>query len=421
VFDGARLAGDAALEGFLAQVAGFDPGWCFVATSLAVLAREVGFAQRLRELTGANVVLFGAAAEAFAPEILAHGAADAVVAGEVEAVAPALVAGTPLAEVPGLWFLEGSTPRCTGRALVQDLDRLPFPDWGAVPLARYCYHPLLPRTPFATISSSRGCSFACDYCPYAAVQGTCFRAQSPGRTLDELEQLARVHRVRSVLFRDPNFALDRGRVLALCEGMVRRGLRLDWGCETRLDLLDDELCEALARAGCRNVEVGLDSLSGEAMAAHHRLTRAPAFVRERVRALVKRGVGCTGLFVVGLPGDTEASVRATMDFADTLDLTWINYQTPVPFPGTPLYERSLSQGLLARLTLDQLDGRTPLLAAPHLPLARLRALQSEGMRRFYLRPRRLLASLWTRDAWASTRFLAGATARFALRRLRGRA
>lgn len=430
-FDGARVAEGAAGERFAAEIAAFAPDWVFASTSYANLRGEAEFVAALAATTGARTVLFGYAANWFARDLLTRHAIDYVVSGEVEGVAPRLVAaeetgrgagGDRPEDVPGLWLRDGDAVRHTGYHLVADLDALPFPDWSATHSERYNYFPLLKKRPFVTLLSSRGCTYCCDYCPYWVAQGSRFRARSAVNVVDEVEWVVRGFGARSILFRDPSFGLDRRRVIDICRGIVERGLAVDWGCETRLDGLDDEVIDWLARARCRSVEVGMDSLSPDAMRENRRRTMPPDAIRERLRRLSEAGVASAGLFVIGLPGDSEAAIRETIRFANDLDLTYVNYEIPVPFPGTPLYERVVESGLIPPVTYDELTGRHPPLptgtaeTGGGLTSGRLLALQNEGMRSFYVRPGRVAHTIRSGEAFASARFLLQAGARFLLER-----
>jgi len=413
VFDGARVP-DRDLGAFEASIAAFGPDWLVVSTSYAALADEVAFTGRVRAATGAKAVLFGYTAHFFAADVLGTGLVDAVVDGEPEAVIPDLVASDRPGEVPGLWTRDGDRVATTGTRLVDDLDALPIPAWQAMPLARYRYFPLLRGRPFATVSSSRGCTFGCDYCPYAVAQGTRYRAMSPGRVADELQALVTRFGVRAVLFRDPSFGLDRDRVLGICRAIRDRGVRVEWGCETRLDGLDDEVIAALASAGCRSVEIGLDSLSPAAMAENRRRSLSVHDVRERLAALRRGGLDAAGLFVIGLPGDDVASVRRTLEVASRLPLAWVNYEIPIPFPGTRMYQKAVARGQIAPVRFQDLRGaHPPLAAATGLDLPTLRELQSEGMRRFYVSPRRVLRTVTGGGLLQATGFLLQSALRFA--------
>ena len=113
-------------------------------------------------------------------------------------------------------------------------------------------------------------SFGCSYCPYPIGQGLKWRFRSPKNVVDEMEHLVRTFRVEHILFRDPMFSMQKKRVVAICGEIVRRGLRVTWKCETRMDCLDDETLASMARAGCVGVNFGVESIDPEVQKGVHR-------------------------------------------------------------------------------------------------------------------------------------------------------
>src|SRR5262249_38749118 len=82
-----------------------------------------------------------------------------------------------------------------------------------------------------TVKSSRGCPLDCSFCGYTLAQGLRFRFRSPEHVLAELVDAARTWNVRQVVFRDPIFTTRKDRVAAICDGMLREKLELEWQCE----------------------------------------------------------------------------------------------------------------------------------------------------------------------------------------------
>ncbi|MGE5707645.1 MAG: B12-binding domain-containing radical SAM protein, partial [Bacteroidota bacterium] len=128
-------------------------------------------------------------------------------------------------------------------AFVEDLDSLPFPAWHLLPLQNYAPKGRIASGVFA-LSTSRGCPRACPMCPYAQLQGRQWRFQSPERVLSELDWLFRLG-IRTVQTRDPNIGINRARLLALAEGLIRRPYRMRLVMETDLETLDEELLKTL--------------------------------------------------------------------------------------------------------------------------------------------------------------------------------
>ncbi|MEZ4771251.1 MAG: hypothetical protein R2844_22885 [Caldilineales bacterium] len=126
--------------------------------------------------------------------------------------------------------------------LLADLNALPHPAWDIFDGAAY---------PFLTILSSRGCPAGCGFCPYVAAQGLEHRIQAPAHTASEMAFLAQDMNARRIMFRDPVFARDRSRVLALSSELRRLTLPVSWECESRPEHFDAQLLEFAARRRLR--------------------------------------------------------------------------------------------------------------------------------------------------------------------------
>ncbi len=242
---------------------------------------------------------------------LARDLCDAVLLGEPELALPAAVQA----------LHEGArgtlTPRALGvpgydaRDRVLDLDALPYPAWDRVPWQAYG---------LLSLFGSRGCPDECRYCPYVVGMGDRFRARSVDGVLAEMRWLAERFAPPRLFFRDPVFARDRARVLALCEGIRRAGLQLPWECESRPEHLDRELLEAMRAAGCTTVKIGVESADPELLVRLGRVAdadQARTYVRraaEVVRDAVAVGLICRVFVMVGLPDESESAVRRTADF-----------------------------------------------------------------------------------------------------------
>lgn len=282
--------------------------------SFATLAADRAFLNRLREVKPLLKVLAIGPALRYSQVALAlNDLADLLLAGEPEMALPAAVrrvlagdlrpgsAVNPYTLAPAHYSPDG---------YLANLDALPMPAWEVFLKAGSAY-------PFLSVLSSRGCPAGCRFCPYVAAQGTTFRAQTPARTVDELAYLQERFRPAHVMFRDPVFAHDRGRVLAICAEIRRRGLALSWECESRPEHFDEALLAALRSAGCTTVKIGLETTDPELLVAIGRVgdaRAAAAYVRhvETVIALCRRlGILCRVFVMAGLPGQTLASAQRT--------------------------------------------------------------------------------------------------------------
>jgi len=396
VLDQARATPDDARAIDAAVATG--PDWIIASTSFAFLGSELRYLEQLRARTGAKRMLVGATAVFFADEILRRGLAEAIVEGDPE-IAAGHLSRSGLddldAVLPGIHRLRGpGGPRVGGPGWVTALDALPFNDWSRFDLQQYSYYPLLPRRPFATMLSSRGCPYRCHFCPYPIAQGAPWRPRSAQNVVDEMTTLVEVHGVRSILFRDPTFSMDMDRVRAIARGVIARRLPIEWGIETRLDRMDEPMIDELAEAGCRSAEFGVDPIDEHTRAASKRKGIAPERAAALISAMERAGIATAGLFVIGLPEQDEGELHRTLDWIATLDMSYVNYELATPFPGTELHERAIARGWATPITLDDLLAGDPKLGFNGvIDLEKMRDLQDEALRRFYLSPGRIMREL----------------------------
>lgn len=267
---------------------------------------------------------------------------DAAVVGEGEDVAPALLdwwdaggAGTPPAGVVvrGADFVEAAPP--------SDLGALAWPARHLVPHDRYAY-PFQTTRGFTTLISSRGCPFRCTFCD-KTVSGSGWRARPAGDVVDELQEIKERYGLGYVCIFDDNFTLRRSRVVAICEEILRRGLRIEWKCEARVDGIDEELARLMARAGCRTVAFGVESGNQASLDFLKKDQELPR-MRRAIAACRAAGIETVAYVLVGIPGETPTTSLETLRFAIGTDLDFIQFSTLSPFPGTELYDQARAEG-----------------------------------------------------------------------------
>jgi anaerobic magnesium-protoporphyrin IX monomethyl ester cyclase len=297
-----------------------------IASSMHCYTEEVAYARRMKaKFPKSQVGFFGAFVKTHPEKFEA--AADFLIFGELEA--------TLFQFVDGKAQFEGRLDH----GLVTDMARLPTPDWRGLDISQYGYFPLLHRRPFITIQSSRGCSFDCDFCPYMVSQTKKYRQRPAKNVVDEMETLIARHGIRSVLFRDLIFTINRKHVEEICRLMIERNVKLEWACETRVDCLPDDLIDLMVKAGFRGVNLGIETVNPETLAESG---KKPANVEQQERTIAymqSRGVRINGFYMLGLIGDTPKTMQTTIDYAEKLNTLGAQFCTMTPFPGTRLYER----------------------------------------------------------------------------------
>lgn len=244
-----------------------------------------------------------------------------------------------LASIPGLLWRDGDAVRANAsRPIPQDLDDLPMPAWDllagfprAFPAAVCDY----PRGPVATIAASRGCPFHCKFCDTSTF-GARVRAYSPAKVVEMIEHLHARYGVRHILFVDDLFLASRARVTEFCERLLATGLRISWTCTARVDTVKPEILALMKRAGCWEISFGLETGSDALLAKMDKAARV-ARSEQAVRWTHGAGIRTKGLFMLGYPGETEETIRATRELVRRIPMQIMNLTKFTPYPGSPIY------------------------------------------------------------------------------------
>jgi len=396
-------------------------------------AKETVAASR-KIFPGTLLVIGGPHVSALPGEVLKEfPAADLGVYGEGEMTLKEILAAftpgnKPPRDLPGtIWRdTEQKTVKAGPRPVIQDLDSLPRPARHLFPLDKYHPHPPYGRRwRFVNEITSRGCPFHCAYCSKSVFGDSC-RAFSPERVVEDLRELVTRFQVREVHFYDDDLTLNRKRSVEIMERLIAADLDLIWSCTTRCDLVDAELLRLMKKAGCWMVSYGIES-GNEVL----RQTVQKGVSREQIETAVREtqraGIRVTGYFMIGLPGETEETVRETIRFADQLRFDYVNWGVMTVYPGSQFYfdiqngkygggrltsGESLEAGQSSPFQDALLCGFTGALSRP-----RMEELSRLAIRHFYLHPRNLLRIMtdihsWdqlcytVQTAWALVRWLA---------------
>lgn len=250
------------------------------------------------------------------------------------------------------------------------------------------------RAPFATLLTDYGCPYPCSFCVISTIP---FRTRDVADVLEEVDHL-RGRGVRELFFMDQTFGVRRERALELCAAFADRG-DLSWTAYTRPDLADDELLGAMRAGGCHTVMMGVESADDALLEEYRKGYRASeiavAFTRAR-----RHKLRTVGTFIIGLPEETESSLRATLQLAIALDMDFLSLNVAVPRFGTPFRARAIELGLAneRELVMDQ-GGAEAFLPTLTLDRVRMLELKRSMVRQYYLRPGYLLRRLFAVRTW----------------------
>lgn len=197
--------------------------------------------------------------------------------------------------------------------------------------------------------------------------------------------------VREYFFDDDTFTANLPRARQIAQHLARLGLT--WSCNSRANL-DAEAIRYFRARGLRLFLVGYES-GDEQILKNIKKGVSLEQMRRFTRACHDAGVLIHGTFVLGLPGETQATMERTMQFARELDVFSIQVSLAAPYPGTELYEQARANGWLSSSSASgaavRNDGYQEMaLAYPELSGAAIYEALERFYLDYYLRPKPIL-------------------------------
>ncbi len=197
------------------------------------------------------------------------------------------------------------------------------------------------------VMTSRGCPWACTFCGAETTWGRGFRGHSVPYVLDMLEAaLARV-RVRMLQIKDDTFTTNKKRVIELCRGIRERKLNFLWSCDTRVDVLSEELLQEMRLAGCQRLSLGVESGSQRILDAIHKNITVDEIV-EATEMAKRWGVHVRFYMMLGNRGETRESFEETLAFLNRAAPHQYIFSCLSVFPGTKDFHAAERAGWLQR-------------------------------------------------------------------------
>ena len=362
------------------------------------------------------LVVFGGAHTTALPEtVLSDNNVDIVVKGEGEATL--LEMAQKLNDRQEIFKLPGTVVRGDSgivhnpdREFIPDLDSLPFPAYHLLPMEVYLHkgeyymNDWAMRPPRLNVVTSRGCPGRCVFCSIHGIWGFGWRARSPKNVVDEIESLIRDWGVGEVAFQDDNITLDKDRMMAICDEIIARRLRIRWCTPNGVAIwtLDEELIRKMRRGGCWRLSFGIESVWPETQKFIGK--RIPVEkVNNAIRWANNSGIWTHGTFVIGFPLEPPESIQATVDYAVNSDLDFAHVYLATPYPGTELHDIVVKEGLLPddikRWSVNKAEWDTKYLSREELNRIRTETysrILAKRMKR-YLNPVRVLKKVKSWD------------------------
>ena len=287
-----------------------------------------------------------------------------------------------LSNVLGITYRNGDKiVRNADRPFIQDLDSLPFPAHHLLSLENLRHNGKI----LFPLISSRGCVFWCDFCSTVRMFGRGYRMRSPKNVVDEMQLIHDKYGIEQVTFYDDAFTVDRNRVMKICDELHARKLHMTWDCGTRVDMVDRELMKTMREAGCIAVWLGVESGSEAILGAMNKKIKLEQ-TRLAYKTAHEVGLMTIANVVLGFPGETEQTAKATIRFVKELNPEDVGFYVATPYPGTPMYEEVKKNGWLRVTDFDKYDTAGPTFETPQLSMEKLAEIRYKAYQQFYLRP-----------------------------------
>lgn len=276
------------------------------------------------------------------------------------------------------------------RYAVRDQDSLPLPLFSAAEMESFAFpFPLAgrPLRRWAYVLSARGCPHRCRHCSTVVRKsdGDRLRGRSPRRVVDEIAAHLAAG-AEAIAFEDDTLLVDRRHFLAICDELVRRGLRLPWMANARPDELDEERVAAAAAAGAVLLKLGIETGTPRLIEAMGKSRHGHAWQAQTEAGMARlkhHGIGAVGLFLVGLPTQTAAEVTDTLRWAQQLAPDYVQVQIFRAYPDIAWWADLPPRARDADSAYHYGPIRETAAAIPAQDLARM---QRHFYRRYYLRP-----------------------------------
>jgi len=314
-----------------------------------------------------------------------------VVMGEGERAITQLATCITNGNEPAAMTIAGVALRRQGKNIknppkfIENMDELPYPARHLLPLELYDRTiEYLNVKPADVMSISRGCVYNCGFCETRKLWGNICRGFSPQRVIGEMQDLMSKYGTKGIYFINDNFTLRKKETLELCDLMIKNKLDLEWVCDTRVDLVNQELLEKMSRAGCKTIWFGVESGSERMLQRIGRNTTLKQ-IETAFELCRKNRIQTACSFMLGMPDETLKDMEMSLRFAKKLNPDWCLFNVFIANPDSRLYQEVLESG-----KYDKLDDFLLSVKTEEFDYNSLLAIQRKFFREFNMSPKQII-------------------------------
>jgi len=276
---------------------------------------------------------------------------------------------------------DGNIIKNPDRPYLENLDELPYPAVHLFPLEQFNKYGNI----IFPVMTSRGCVYWCDFCTAVRMFGKRYRMRSPKKVVDELEYLHKKYGEKQYTFYDDAFTVNQKRTEEICNEIMKRGLKIKWDCETRVDMVSKDLLLKMRAAGCIAVWYGVEAGSQKVRDAMGKGISTQQTLNA-FKWTQDAGLMAVASIILGFPGETKETAMESVKLLRKINPDEIGIYIATPYPGTPMYDRVIKMGWLKITDFDRYDTATPTFESPPMTMDELRKIHDKAHQSFYLRP-----------------------------------
>src|SRR3989339_777111 len=201
--------------------------------------------------------------------------------------------------------------------------------------------------PNATVTTSRGCPYACTFCqePTVFFNRPGRRLRDPADVVEEWVWLHKELKAKEIYIDDSTFTADEGFVHAILDEKEKRKLNIRFSAmgDARVS---DELLTRLAKNKFTGLKIGVESIHPEILKKVNKAWLKRSDIERTVRKCRELGIFIHGTFILGLPGDTKETITSTVNYALHEPFNFVQFSPFIPLAGTKIYDEVVKNGWL---------------------------------------------------------------------------
>lgn len=346
-----------------------------------------------KKYPGTKIIIGGVHTTIRPEEVLSSEAVDFIVMGEGEYTFLDILFNKAPENILGLSFKKnGRIIINPPRETIPDINIFPPISYDLLPMEKY--YPALgsyKRKPSFGMITSRGCPGRCTFCK-GNVLGEKIRFRLASKIIEEIKFLQKNYGIKDITFYDDTFTTNKQNVRDFCNFILKDNLDLTWCCFSRVDTVNGELLKLMRKAGCYQIMYGVES-ADETILKNLNKKITLQEVEETVADTKKAGIECRLAFMLGNPGETEETIKKTINYAIYLDPDLVTFNITTPYPGTEMFNWAEKNNYLIHQNWSEYDLSKPVMELPTISSKKILDYYKKSYRQFYFRPNYFLKRL----------------------------